>query len=73
MLRLLRLPEVEAVTGLSATTIWRREREGDFPRRRRVSGNAVAWRSDEIERWVETRPVAEGAKGADGARGGSGN
>lgn len=70
MLRLLRLPEVEAVTGLSGTTIWRREKEGEFPRRRRVAGNLVAWRSDEIERWIESRPEADGADGV--GRGGSG-
>jgi len=58
MLRLLRLPEVEEATGLSATTIWRREREGKFPRRRRVAGNLVAWRSDEIDAWIRSRPLA---------------
>ena len=58
MVKLLRLPEVEAVTGLSGTTIWRREREGKFPRRRRVGPNVVAWRSDEVEAWIEGRPRA---------------
>lgn len=53
MVKLLRLPEVIEATGLSETTIWRREREGRFPRRRKVSGNVVAWRSDEIERWIK--------------------
>lgn len=58
MLRLLRLPEVEELTGLSGTTIWRREKEGKFPRRRRVAGNLVAWRSDEVEAWIRSRPLA---------------
>ena len=30
-IRLLRLPEVVERTGLSPTSIWRREREGEFP------------------------------------------
>jgi prophage regulatory protein len=59
MLKLMRLPEVEAATGLSGTTIWRREREGRFPRRRRVGPNAVAWRSDEVEAWIRERPMAD--------------
>lgn len=63
-LRLLRLPEVEAATGLSGTTIWRREREGGFPRRRRISGNVVGWRSDEIEAWIEGRPTVDLRSGA---------
>jgi prophage regulatory protein len=59
MLRFLRLPEVADVTGLSPTTIWRREKEGRFPRRRRVGPNAVAWRSDEVEAWIRGRPEVE--------------
>ena len=30
--RVVRLPEVLEITGLSRTTIWRRERDGSFPR-----------------------------------------
>ncbi len=58
MLRLLRLPEVEAATGLSGTTLWRKERAGEFPARRRVGPNVVAWRSDEVEEWIRARPLA---------------
>ena len=58
-LRMLRLPEVQQRTGLSATTIWRREKAGEFPRRRKIGPNAVAWRSDEIADWIEARPVVE--------------
>ena len=41
-LRFLRFPAVRARTGLSRTTIWRLERQGDFPCHRRISRNAVA-------------------------------
>ncbi len=57
--RLLRLPEVCEVTGLSATTVWRREKDGVFPRRKRLGANLVAWRSDEIEAWIDTLPEAD--------------
>ncbi len=59
VLRILTLPEVEAATGYSRTTIWRREQAGEFPKRRRIGPHLVAWRSDEIEAWIETRPVAD--------------
>lgn len=59
MVRMMRLPVVEAVTGLSGTTIWRRERDGEFPRRRRLGAGVVAWRSDEIEAWIEALPAAD--------------
>lgn len=38
--------------------IWRREREGTFPRRVKLGGNRVAWIEDEIDAWVEAR-IAE--------------
>ncbi len=56
---LLRLPTVQELTGLSPTTIWRREKAGQFPRRRRVGPNAVAWRSDEVDEWIRSRPLAD--------------
>ena len=69
MVRLLRLPDVQEATGLSPTTIWRKEKAGDFPRRRRVGPNAVAWRSDEIQEWIEGRPVAESKQAPAGLSG----
>lgn len=59
MTRMLRLPEVVKMTGFSQTTLWRRERDGQFPRRRRLGMNIVAWRSDEIEAWIEALPEAD--------------
>ena len=59
MTRMLRLPEVVKMTGFSQTTLWRREKDGQFPRRRRLGINIVAWRSDEIEAWIEALPEAD--------------
>ncbi len=53
--RFLREPEVARVTGLSRTTRWRMERRGEFPRRRTISRNAVAWLASEIEAWLVER------------------
>ena len=58
-MRMLRLPDVCEVTGLSPTTVWRREKDGQFPRRRRLGANIVAWRSDEIEAYIESLPMAD--------------
>ncbi len=57
--RIVRLPELRAITGLSETTIWRREREGNFPRRCRIGPNAVGWKSDQVEAWIESRPLVD--------------
>ena len=51
----LRWPAVHKRTGLSRSTIWRIERRGEFPKRRRLSAGAVGWRGSEIDAWVDGR------------------
>jgi prophage regulatory protein len=53
--RNLRFREVCNMTGLSRTTLWRLERDGQFPRRRRLSARCVAWLESEVEAWVASR------------------
>ena len=53
--RFVREPEVKRITGLSRVTRWRMERRGEFPRRRRISTNAVAWLESEIAEWMAER------------------
>jgi prophage regulatory protein len=57
MSRLIRLPEVVRLTGVSASTIRRLEVAGQFARRRRLSPNAVGWDLDEVTAWLSSRPV----------------
>lgn len=54
----LRLKHVIAVTGLSRMTIYRLEKAGQFPARRRLSPNSVAWLEDEVLNWLQSRPSA---------------
>ena len=58
--RLIRLPEVRRMTGLSRTRIYELEREGRFPRRRKLSDRACAWELQQIVDWIRSRPVAGG-------------
>ena len=53
--RLLRFPAVRERTGLSRSTVWRLERNGLFPRHRRISPNAVAWSEKEIIDWIQAK------------------
>lgn len=55
---LLRLREVMRVTGLTRSKVYRLEAAGEFPKRRRLTGTCVAWRSDEVQAWIESRPLA---------------
>jgi prophage regulatory protein len=50
--RFLRINEVLRTTGLAKNTIYRRIREGTFPRQIRIGPNSVAWRQSEIEKWM---------------------
>ena len=57
-IRLLRLPEVMQMTGLSRTTIYRLMRIHLFPDRVLIGARAVAWRETDILGWMEDRPLA---------------
>lgn len=54
-LRVMRIREVAGCIGLSRATIWRLQREGRFPKQRRLSSNAVGWLAEEVEEWIRTR------------------
>jgi len=56
-MKLLRLKDVIGATGLSRVTIWRLEKAGAFPARRRLGTNSVAWLEDEVNAWIGSRPV----------------
>tara|TARA_B100001094_G_scaffold152930_1_gene147985 strand:+ start:838 stop:1047 length:210 start_codon:yes stop_codon:yes gene_type:complete len=51
--KLLRLPQVVEITSLSKSSIYRREKTGDFPKRLSLGGNCVVWKSIEIDRWIK--------------------
>jgi len=46
-------------TGLSAVTIWRRIKAGDFPKPRQLTPNKVGWTELEIDEWEDSRPVGQ--------------
>lgn len=55
--RIIRLPEVQALTGLSRSTIYSRANEGTFPAQIPLGARAVGWYEDEVNAWVEQRAV----------------
>ena len=62
MERIMRIPEVVEVTGLSKTTIWQRVRSGDFPPPLKLGSLAtrsIGWKEGEIERWIDSRPTID--------------
>ena len=58
--RLLRLSEVQARTALGRSTIYRKMREGSFPKPLKIGARAVRWIESEIEAWKAACPRATG-------------
>lgn len=55
--RLLRLPQVMNLTGLSKSTIHREMNAGKFPRRVRLTSRSIAWRESEVIEWIKAREI----------------
>jgi len=54
----LRMPSVIRRTGLGRSTIYRLIAERKFPSPVKLAGRAVGWRSSDLDRWSEARPIA---------------
>ena len=57
--RLMTRSEVEDLTGLSRSTVYKQMRSGGFPLPVKI-GRAVRWRHDEIATWIDGLPRATG-------------
>ncbi|MBH1833097.1 AlpA family phage regulatory protein [Stenotrophomonas maltophilia] len=58
MSRLLRLPDVKDITGLSKSSVYGLMAEGRFPAARKITPRIAVWVAAEVEAWVEA--VANG-------------
>ena len=56
--RLVRLPEVEGMTGCKKSTIYELMRAGKFPKSVRLNARMVAWAETAVLQWVQDR-IAE--------------
>lgn len=57
--RIIRLQELKNLTGLSTTTIWRKEKENSFPKRRKISKRAVGWMQNEVVQWMNEQAATD--------------
>ena len=51
--------DIRQVVGLSYITIAKLEKEGKFPKRRKLSLTRVGWLAEEVREWVRQLPVGE--------------
>lgn len=57
--RIMRLPEVLNLTGLSRSTLSRLEKGGQFPKRRLLSARAIGWNQGAVLGWLEAQRKGE--------------
>ena len=61
--RLLRRRDVERITGMSRSSIYRLMRTQEFPVAIKVGPAAVRWKESDITSWLEALPLATGEHG----------
>lgn len=54
--RILRLPEVKRISGLSHSTIYNHINQGTFPKPQNLGGRSVGWKESEIREWMN-KPI----------------
>jgi len=50
--KLLRLPQVKSITGLSKSTIYARISDGAFPKQIALGSRLVVWVESDIQKWI---------------------
>lgn len=50
--------EIQQITGMSRSTIYRQVKRGNFPKPRAISERKVGFLQVEFESWVEDRKIA---------------
>ncbi len=58
-MKVLKVADVVEKTGLSSSSIERREKDGTFPVRRTMGPRSVGWLESEIDAWIEAIPTKE--------------
>jgi prophage regulatory protein len=54
----LRIPDVVKHVGLCKASIYKLIADNNFPKPKQLSKRAVAWHSEDIEDWINSRPQA---------------
>jgi prophage regulatory protein len=58
--RFMRLPDVKHQVGLGRTAIYQKIKAGEFPAPVSLGARAVAWTSDSIAAWIDSKVKAAG-------------
>lgn len=56
--QLLRLPDVLKLVPIARSVLYGMVKEGTFPRPVKLGRRSVAWRRDDVQNWIDSRPAA---------------
>ena len=56
--KILRLPAVRSLTGLSRSTVYQKISNGDFPKAISLGTRAVGWLESDVEAWIGQKVAA---------------
>ena len=56
--RIIKRPVVEAVTGLSRSSLYAKVQDGTFPAQIRLGERSVGWLEHEVQAWLKNRVSA---------------
>lgn len=54
----MRQPQVLGIVPFSAATLWRKCRDGDFPKPVKLSDHVTAWRVGDVREWITAKCAA---------------
>lgn len=57
--KIIRPTELAEMLSISKVTLWRMEKNGELPPRKKISERAVGWLESDIAEWLENRPLAD--------------
>ena len=58
--KILRLPDVTNVTGLSRSSIYQKISDGEFPKQINLGAKSVGWIESDIQTWIEGKIKSQG-------------
>ncbi|XWN36870.1 MAG: AlpA family phage regulatory protein [Balneola sp.] len=58
-LKIIRPTELAEKLSLSTVTLWRMEKRGELPPRRKISKRVVGWLESDLKEWLQSRPTLD--------------
>jgi prophage regulatory protein len=55
---IIRPSKLAEILSVSTVTVWRMEKRGELPPRKKISNRCVGWLESDIKKWLEERPNA---------------